>query len=106
MAEAGIRTDVGFEPIKATIPIIKRGAVSPMSLARVSIIPVKIPGRAEGNTMLKTTLDLLAPIAKAMSLIILGTDLIELRADTINTGITSKDSVSPPTIEEDLGRCM
>ena len=41
---------VGISIINATIPIIKRGAVSPKACAIPIIVPVKIPGAAKGKT--------------------------------------------------------
>ena len=41
---------LGTSTIKAIIPIIKSGAVSPSACANPIIAPVKIPGIARGNT--------------------------------------------------------
>ena len=47
---AGSRGLEGISIIKATIPIINNGAVSPMALANPIIVPVSVPGIAKGNT--------------------------------------------------------
>jgi hypothetical protein len=41
---------LGTSTIKATIPIISKGAVSPKALAIPMIVPVNMPGRARGST--------------------------------------------------------
>jgi len=44
-----------------TAPTSSSGAVSPRARARVSTVPVKIPGAAEGMTWLRTTSHRVAP---------------------------------------------
>jgi len=46
----GLVISVGELIIKATIPTISNGAVSPRALAIANIVPVKIPGSAKGKT--------------------------------------------------------
>ena len=49
-AVAGSRMEFGTSTMKATMPIIRRGAVSPSARAMPTIAPVNIPGRASGAT--------------------------------------------------------
>ncbi len=49
--------------IKAIIPTMISGAVSPMACAKAMIAPVSIPGIAKGNTWSRTICHLVSPRA-------------------------------------------
>ena len=102
-AVAGSVNVAGMSTIKATIPINNNGADSPKALAKPIIVPVKIPGIAEGSKCWNTTCISDAPIARAASLIEGGTDWSDDLVAIIIVGRVIKDNTRPPTKGTDLG---
>ena len=49
-AAAGESGEVGTSTMKAFMPIISSGAVSPSACAMPMIVPVRMPGSASGST--------------------------------------------------------
>ena len=66
----------GMSTMKATMPIISSGAVSPKARARPRMVPVKIPGTASGSTWWNTACWCEAPTPRAASLIDGGTAIV------------------------------
>ena len=94
---------IGAAGMKARMPIINNGAVSPKARAMPIIVPVNMPGRASGSTWWNTTCTGEAPMPKAASRIDGGTDLTALRPAMTMTGIVISASVKPPTNADDRG---
>src|SRR5690606_26475873 len=63
MAVAGDVNPDGTSAIKATMPIIRSGAVSPIARASPKIVPVMMPGMDSGSTWCHTTCNGDAPSA-------------------------------------------
>ena len=95
----------GISIIKAIIPIIINGAVSPRALATANIVPVNIPGKASGNVWCNATCIFDAPIPNAAFLIFAGIALILFLVAITMVGNTIKDKVKPPIKDDDLGTC-
>ena len=70
-----VRLGVGGLAMKARMPIISSGAVSPSARAMPMIVPVRMPGSASGRTWWKTTWTGDAPMPSAASRIDGGTPL-------------------------------
>jgi len=94
---------LGGVAMKARMPIISSGAVSPSARAMPMIVPVRMPGSASGMTWWKTTCTRLAPIPSAASRIEGGTALIALRLAMTMTGMIISASVTPPTSAAERG---
>jgi len=95
---------VGVSTIKATIPIINSGAVSPSACAIPIIVPVNMPGIAKGKTWWVIVCTLDAPMPSAASRIDGGTDFIAARLEIIMVGNVIKVNTKPPTKGTDLGK--
>ncbi len=102
---AGSVIPPGGVAMKARMPIMSSGAVSPKARAMPMIVPVRMPGRASGRTWWKTTCTGLAPTPSAASRMLGGTDLIALRPAMTMTGMVMSASVMPPTSAAERGRC-
>ena len=102
---AGSVTPPGGVAMKARMPIMRSGAVSPSARAMPMIVPVSMPGRASGRTCWNTTCTGDAPMPSAASRMLGGTDLIALRPAMTITGMVISASVMPPTKAADRGRC-
>ena len=78
--------------MKATMPIIRSGAVSPSACAMPMIVPVMMPGIASGSTWWKIACWCDAPTPSAASLIDGGTALSAARDAMMIVGSTSSAS--------------
>jgi hypothetical protein len=94
---------VGTSAMKATIPIISKGAVSPKACAIARIEPVMMPGMANGRTWWKIACIFDAPTPSAASRIDGGTAFKAAREAIIITGKLIKVSTIPPTIGAERG---
>ncbi len=90
------RRPSGSRRSPAAAPTISRGAVSPIARDRARIVPVRMPGRAEGRTWSRTTCQLVAPSASAAWRSELGTVRSASCVAITMTGRTSRPSVRPP----------
>lgn len=98
---SAVNSSIGLSGKKATnvrAPIMIRGAVSPIARDSARMIPVKMPGSAEGRTWARTTCQRVAPSAKAANRKEFGTDRIASFAAIIITGSMSKDMVKAPAM--------
>ena len=93
----------GISTIKATMPIINNGAVSPRARAIPIIVPVNMPGSANGRTWCDTICILEAPTPSAASRMEGGTDFNADRLAMIMTGRVIRVNTSPPTTGADRG---
>ena len=100
----GIGEPPGGAAMKARMPIISSGAVSPSARAMPMIVPVRMPGSASGRTWWNTTWTGDAPTPSAASRIEGGTALIALRPAMTITGMVISASVRPPTSGAERGR--
>ena len=94
----------GTSAMKATMPIISNGAVSPSARAMPMIEPVRMPGIASGRTWWNTACMGEAPTASAPSLIEGGTAPMATRAVMMMVGSVIRASVRPPTIGAERGQ--
>ncbi len=89
--------------MKAIMPIIKSGAVSPMACAMPMMVPVSMPGMANGSTCWKTACTLEAPTPRAASRIDGGTALRAARAAMMMVGRVIRVSTQAAVIGADRG---
>ena len=100
---AGSAKPPGTSTMKATMPIISSGAVSPRAWAMPMMAPVSMPGIASGSTWLSTICIFDAPTPSAASRIDGGTALIAARLEIITVGSVISVSTSPPSTGAERG---
>ena len=89
--------------MKATIPIIRSGALSPSARAMPMMVPVSMPGSASGRTWCTTICIRDAPTPSAASRIEGGTDFSAERLAMMIVGRVMRVSTRPPTIGAERG---
>ena len=95
---AGSVKPPGISTIKATMPIISKGAVSPSALAIPIIAPVNMPGNERGKTWCNVVWNFEAPTPSAASRIEGGTDFIAALLVIIIVGsVISAKTIAPRT---------
>ena len=91
--------------MKATMPIISSGAVSPSAWAMPMIVPVRMPGMRQRQHMVEHRLDACeAPTPSAASRIDGGTAFSAARVAMMMVGSVISASTMPPTSGAERGR--
>ena len=96
IAVAGSVIPVGISRMNANIPIINSGAVSPKACAIPMMVPVRMPGIANGKTWCDTVCTFEAPTPRAAWRIDGGTALIAARDAMMIVGRVISASTIPP----------